>query len=94
MTVEIIGAEIKDGDVTLTCIDCSEEHLQYLERTRDDRETEVEFKFYGTDRKAVRYLYSWLKDQKAARSASTWGEAVHSVVGTITTICNRYRVWE
>ena len=36
MTIEITSVKISHGVVTITAIDCSEEHLQYMERCRDE----------------------------------------------------------
>ena len=46
MTVEILSTVIENGYVSITVIDCSEEHLQRMERIRDDGvEKEIEFLF-------------------------------------------------
>lgn len=95
MTVEITSVTLDKGMVLFTAVDCSEEHLQKLERTRDDGiAEEMEFCFDTHIEKEYRYLYQWLKRQKAARQAETWGEALQSVSGTITTVSGAYRVWE
>ena len=39
MTIEITSVKLSHGVVTITAIDCSEEHLQYMERCRDDGQT-------------------------------------------------------
>ena len=36
MTVEILSTVIENGYVSITVIDCSEEHLQRMKRIRDD----------------------------------------------------------
>lgn len=95
MTVEITSVTLDQGMVMLSAVDCSEEHLQKLERTRDDGfAKEMEFFFDTHVEKDYRYLYRWLKRQKAARQAETWGDALRSVRGTITTISGAYRVRE
>lgn len=95
MLVEIVSTQLKDGIVKMSAIDCSEENLQRLERIRDDGiEKEVEFLFDTHNRKCCRDFYKWMKSQKAVSQAGTWGEALSAVVGTVTTISNRYRVWE
>lgn len=95
MTVEIASVTLDKGMVMFTAVDCSEEHLQHMERTRDDGFVEeIEFLFDTHIEKEYRYLFRWLKRQKAARQAETWGEALRSVCGTITTISGAYRVWE
>lgn len=44
MTIEITSVKLSHGVVTITAIDCSEEHLQYMERCRDDGfEKQLEF---------------------------------------------------
>ena len=45
MTVEITSIDIKEGIVTITAIDVSEENLQMLERNREDVEKEISFIF-------------------------------------------------
>ena len=51
MTIEITSAKLSHGVVTITAIDCSEEHLQYMERYRDDGfEKQLEFVFDTTSR--------------------------------------------
>ena len=95
MTVEIIAGRISEGVVQLTALDVSEENLQRMERTRDDGvEIEIEFVFDTRDQKAYSYIRKWLRKQKAANGVKTWGEAVQAVVGTITTISQKYRSWE
>lgn len=94
MTVEIISAGIHEGIVELTAINVSEEHLQRIERTRDDGfESELTFKFDPKNPYQFVYIRSWLKAQKATAGSRTWGEALNSVVGTITTINSKYRSW-
>lgn len=95
MTVEITSVTLDQGMVMFSAVDCSEEHLQKLERTRDDGFVEeMEFLFDTHVEKDYRYLFRWLKRQKAARQAETWGDALRSVCGTITTISGAYRVRE
>ena len=94
MTVEITSVDLDQGVVKITAADCSEEHLQKLERTRDDGFVEeMEFLFDTHKEKEYRYLFRWLKRQKAAGQARTWGEALRSVCGTVTTISGAYRAW-
>ena len=91
MTIEITSATINDGYITIYGIDVSEENLQRMERVRDDGfERELEFLF-DTRTKDVDYIYNWLKRRKS-KEAATWGEAVRSTVGKITTISAKYRV--
>ena len=46
MTIEITSVKLSHGVVTIKAIDCSEEHLQYMERCRDDGfEKQLEFVF-------------------------------------------------
>lgn len=95
MTVEITSVNLNDGVVTITAIDCSEENLQRLERLRDDGiEREVKFLIDTHNQKDYCYLSRWLKRQKATAQARTWGEALHSIYGTVTTINGKYRVWD
>ena len=95
MTVEILSTVIKDGYITITAIDCSEEHLQHMERTRDDGvEKQIEFLFDSHQKNDFLYLQKWLTSQKTTAQATTWGEALRAVQGIVTTISNNYRVWE
>ena len=93
MTVEITSYTVLDGVAKIHAIDCSEEHLQMIERRRFDDGFERELTFIFdpmTDKKSFDYLYFWLKKQKATREAKTIGQALTAVVGTITTISGRY----
>lgn len=95
MTVEIQSVELHHGIVIISAVDCSEEHLQYLERNRDDGvEKEIQFSFDTRFRNQYLALRSWLRQQKAAGQSKTWGEALASVTGIVTTINGKYRVWE
>lgn len=94
MTIEITSINLKDGVVTITAIDVSEENLQMLERNREDVEREVHFIFDTHERKEYQYLYSWLHRQKVTKECSTWGEALNAVIGIITTISQKYRNWD
>lgn len=94
MTVEITSMNVKEGIVTITAIDVSEENLQMLERNRDDVEKEVVFIFDTHESKSYHYLYSWLHRQKVTEGCSTWGEALNAVIGIITTISQKYRNWD
>ena len=94
MTIEITSATMQHGIITITGIDVSEENLQRMERIRDDGfERELAFLFDTKEKKAVEYIYKWLKRRKS-KEAATWGEAVSSTVGRITTISARYRVYD
>lgn len=95
MTVEIVSAVLNQGIVTITAVDCSDENLQRMERMGDDGfEKELEFLFDTHNKDEYLYLRRWLKRQKAAGQADTWGNALRSVCGTITTINGKYRAWE
>lgn len=95
MTVEIQSVGLQNGIVIISAVDCSEEHLQYMERFRDDGvEKEILFSFDTRYRNQYLALRSWLKQQKAARQSKTWGEALASVTGIVTSINAKYRVWE
>ena len=72
-----------------------EEHLQYMERCRDDGfEKQLEFVFDTTSRQQFPYFRKWMKEQKAAKQAITWGDALSAIIGTVTTINGKYRVWD
>lgn len=94
--IEITSVSLNQGVVNILAIDVSEENLQRLERTRDDGfEQEVEFVFDTHQKEHFLYLNRWLRKQKATKGCSTWGgEALHSILGTITTISAKYRNWE
>lgn len=63
-----------------------------LERIRTDgTEREVTFIFDSHDFKDYEYLSDWLHSQKASKGASTWGEALNSIVGTRTQIASIFR---
>ena len=95
MDVVIISCEVDHGIVRILAVDVSDQNLRRLERLRDDAsETIVEFVFDTVRKGDYLYLRSWLKSQKAARQARTWGEALAAVTGSITTISTRYRNWQ
>ena len=93
MTIEITSYSVVGGVAKIFGTDCSEEHLQMIERRRFDDGFERELTFIFdpvNDKKAFDYLYYWLKKQKVTREAKTFGEALTAIVGTITTISGRY----
>lgn len=95
MTIEITSVKLSSGIVTITAVDCSEEHLQYMERYRDDGfEKQMKFVFDTTSRHQFPDFRKWMREQKAAKQAMTWGEALEAIVGTVTTINGKYRVWD
>lgn len=95
MTVEIISGSIHNGIIRISAVDVSEEHLQRIERTRDDgTEREIEFAFDTHDPGAYKYIRKWLKSQKSTHNAKTWGEAVQAVIGTITDLNMKFRSWD
>ena len=99
MTIEVMDIRITDrqnGTVRMTARDVSEEHLQYLERYRDDGfESEIEYEWVTADTRQMMALRRWLKNQKATQTAKTYGEALQAVIGIMTqSPSGRYRVWE
>ena len=92
MDVEILDVQIKEGIVTRECNDVSEENLRRLERLRDDAvEEPITFEFDTHISKVQKDLHNWLHSQKATKGSATWGEALRSVIGTVTVIPRRYR---
>ena len=94
MTVEITSYAVSNGVARIYATDCSEEHLQILERNRIDEGFEQELTFIfdpKSDKNSFNYLYKWLKGQKATAGARTIGEALAATVGTVTTISGWYR---
>ena len=95
MYVEITAVSIVSGNVIIEAIDVSEENIQRLERTRDDGfEQELKFVFDTREKNDFFYLRNWLKRQKSTQECATWGEALNSVYGTVTSISQKYRVWD
>lgn len=95
MTVEIVGVELSNRIVTITAVDCSEERLQYMKRMRDDGfESKAVFVYDTTQFSALCDLRYWLMRQKATKGSKTYGEALHSILGTVTTISSKYRVYD
>ena len=95
MVIEIISTCITNGVVEITAADVSEEHLQYMERTRMDEIREVKYLFDTHDAAAFKFLRWFLKNQKSCRSAATYGEALARIQGTIVNSpSNKYRVWD
>ena len=94
MTIEITSAYLNEGIAYIEAVDCSEENLQRIERTRDyDNQRELNFEIDTREPKDQSYFRSWLKRQKATKEAKTYGEALQSILGTVTTIHSRYRAW-
>lgn len=104
MRIEITDVTLDNGIVTIGAIDVSEENLQRMERNRNDNERYISFIFdtkqivkknYGSDRYTDRqYLDKWLHSQKATQGSKTWGEALNSILGTVTNISSRNLVLE
>ena len=93
MTVEISSCLLQDAVVLIEAIDVSDENLQRMERLRDDGfEREITFAFDTRVESEQHYLYRWLHRQKAVKQKSprTWGEALHAVRGTVTTLSGKY----
>lgn len=94
MDVEILSVEINKGIVSFYCINVSDENLRRMERMRDDAtEEEVVFNFDTHNPKAFQILRAWLHQQKRTKDSKTWGEALQSVVGTITVLPSGFREW-
>ena len=97
MTVEIIEAWITDGIVTISCVDCSEDNLERLERTRmdDGIEKSIHFVIDTTEQKSFIALRRWMMHQKCTENKKTWGEALNSQHGTDTDTygIGKFRVW-
>lgn len=97
MLVEILSVSLRNGIVEISALDVSEENLSRMERVRDDMDNpEITFLLDTREGKALTYLRNWLNSQKAVRrnECHTWGQALQSVVGTITIISGKYRSWE
>lgn len=99
MTIEITDISLDEEHVvTIEGIDVSEEHLQRLERIRDDGfERELTFRIDTAgpeNRTSRKYFHTWIHRQKATKSCSTYGEALRAVVGTVTTISGKYLILE
>lgn len=91
MTVEICTYTIDHGIVTIYAHDCSEENLQRLERYRDDFiQRELHFVFDTKLPGTQFYFYKWLHRQKATKGSLTYGDALRSIIGTVTTISSKY----
>lgn len=86
MTIEITGVSIREGIVSIYATDISEENLQRMERLRDDSfERELTYVFdTRKEEKTFTYLYKYVRKQKCTRGCTTWGEALHSLVGIHT----------
>ena len=97
MTIEILSMEIADkhGLVRMTATDISEERLMYMERRDDGFEKELVYEWDTADKYQFLALRRWLKKQKATKGKATYGEALHAVVGTVTSSpSGQYRVWD
>lgn len=91
--VEVNSVQLQKGIITITCSDVSYEHSDRLERVRaDENGQEAIFVFDSHNFKEFEYLSNWLHSQKASKGASTWGEALNSIVGTRTQIASNYKI--
>lgn len=102
MEVEIIGSKIdsREGIIYIYCLNQEILEEERWNRERTDEEREITFVFDVSDIKDspsdYRYLYRFLKSQKAVKAlgSSTWGQALEALTGTITQISKRYLVIE
>ena len=94
MLIEISGEALNKGIVSIFGMDVSEENLQRIERNRFDDGEEITFIFDTRNERVQQDFCRWLKQQKAARGKTTYGEALRATVGTIVYISGRYRSWE
>ena len=93
MTVEITSATIHNRVVEIEAINVSEEHLQRIERTRDDGfEQELLFNFDLNNLYEKDYLYRFLHHQKRVmeNKPKFLIDALQRTVGTITSISGKY----
>ena len=97
MTIEITHASIDHHTVRILANDVSEEHYQRILRTRDDFDIrELEFVFNLDDKRQYRYLYRFLKQQKAVQKAKPrhLHEALHATIGTVTDLSGAFVNWD
>lgn len=94
MTVEITSTSMQNGVIRIGAVDVSEENLMRCERMRDDFQKEIEFVFDLKDKLVYKYIINWLQSQKAVKGCKTYGEALNSILGTVTQISGKYRVWD
>lgn len=98
MTVEITAAVIKNGIVTISCIDCSEENLNRMMRNRDDGGFQITFDIIIDTKEAqgLNALRKWLKRQACTKDKKTWGDALQALRGTVTETygIGGYIVWD
>jgi hypothetical protein len=94
MLITVTGYSLQNSIITIYGTDTSEENLQRMERMRSDIEPrEMAFAFNTKYYTSQRYIWMWLKNQKATANATTWGEALSSIIGTVTEINKRYRIY-
>ena len=100
MEVEIRRAYIEPQEkiLVIEAIDCSSWNLMNIERNRidDGEEREVRFQFNTRNNYGFLAARKFLMNQKAAKGAKTYGEALDRIVGTVCDSPIRYRVrnWE
>ena len=97
MTIEITHASIDHHTVRILANDVSEEHYQRILRTRDDFDIrELEFVFNLDDKRQYRYLYRFLKQQKAVQKAKPrhLHEALYATIGTVTDLSGAFVNWD
>ena len=97
MTIEITHASIDHHTVRILANDVSEERYQRFLRTRDDfDERELEFIFDLDDKRQNRYLYRFLKRQKAVQKTDPkyLREALLATIGTVTDLSGAFVNWD
>ena len=97
MTIEITHVSINRHIVRILANDVSEERYQRFLRSRDEFDIrELEFIFDLDDRRHYRYLYRFLKGQKAVQKAKPkcLQEALHATIGTVTDLSGAYVNWD
>ena len=97
MTIEITAASINNHVVEIQAIDISEEHLQRIERTRDDGfERELLFTFDLRNKEQNIYIYRFLHHQKRVQEKhpSLLIDALQCTVGTVTSMSGKFLNYE
>ena len=93
MTIEITSATIHNKIVEIEANDVSEEHLQRIERTRDDGfERELLFTFDLRNKEQNIYIFKFLRRQKRVqeKKPSLLIDALQCTVGTVTSMSGKY----
>ena len=96
MKIEITGISLENEVVEMDCINIGYEKLDKMiqDEVEDDFEDYVKIIIDTKKSEDFRYLRNLLKRNKRTEGSKTYGEALHSILGTMINVNGKYAVWE